>query len=302
MLQWLPAEPERKIIFNGRTGDKFGAQILDIFSGDNIVLPLPIYAPSPAGTGAVTLSFSRLERCRPVCGYVGVSDGSEGQDAPDDEGIWSMDLETSESHLIVDLAQLAELNVHESMRGVEHWVNHLQWNPSGSRFAFLHRWHRGERQFWTRLFTANTDGSDVVLLEDSGEASHYDWRDDEHVLAWSLHDGERHFHLYNEASREVEVYAADVLTEDGHNSYSPNREWLLTDTYPSGDMRNLMLYHPATNTRYDIGRFHSDQKITNEILCDLHPRWNRQGTMVCIDSIHEGTRQMYVLDVSSIVG
>ena len=35
--------------------------------------------------------------------------------------------------------------------------------------------------------------------------------------------------------------------------------------------------------------------------CDLHPRWNRDGRQVCIDSIHEGNRHMYVLDVPRIV-
>jgi hypothetical protein len=37
------------------------------------------------------------------------------------------------------------------------------------------------------------------------------------------------------------------------------------------------------------------------IRCDLHPRWGRDGRAVCIDSAHEGARQMYVLDVSGLV-
>lgn len=28
--------------------------------------------------------------------------------------------------------------------------------------------------------------------------------------------------------------------------------------------------------------------------CDLHPRWNFDGTKVAFDSIHEGTRQIYI--------
>ena len=28
--------------------------------------------------------------------------------------------------------------------------------------------------------------------------------------------------------------------------------------------------------------------------CDLHPRWNHWGTKVAFDSIHEGTRQLYI--------
>ena len=29
--------------------------------------------------------------------------------------------------------------------------------------------------------------------------------------------------------------------------------------------------------------------------CDLHPRWDAKGNMVSFDSIHEGTRQIYIV-------
>ena len=34
--------------------------------------------------------------------------------------------------------------------------------------------------------------------------------------------------------------------------------------------------------------------------CDLDPNWSRDGRSVCIDSIHEGSRQVYILDVSEL--
>jgi hypothetical protein len=51
----------------------------------------------------------------------------------------------------------------------------------------------------------------------------------------------------------------------------------------------------------DIGRFFAPRELYEEIRCDLHPRWSRDGTQVCIDSAHEGSRQMHVLDVAEIV-
>ncbi len=95
-----------------------------------------------------------------------------------------------------------------------------------------------------------------------------------------------------------------VLEQDGHPMYSADRRWILTDTYPDDHSheRILLLFDVITGTRYDIGNFYADPGLGKIARCDLHPRWNRDGTMVCIDSVHEDQRQMYLLDVSQITG
>ncbi|MBI3971026.1 MAG: hypothetical protein HY332_07025 [Chloroflexi bacterium] len=94
-----------------------------------------------------------------------------------------------------------------------------------------------------------------------------------------------------------------VLTEDGHCSYSPDGNWLLTDTYPRRKpYRTLILSDLRTGRRIDVGRFLSPPEITGEIRCDLHPRWSQDGTLVCFDSVHEGSRQLHVVDVSEATG
>ena len=57
-----------------------------------------------------------------------------------------------------------------------------------------------------------------------------------------------------------------------------------------------------SGVRHDIGSFYADPKLKKENRCDLHPRWSRDGQQVCIDSVHEHARQMYLIDVSGIVG
>lgn len=39
-----------------------------------------------------------------------------------------------------------------------------------------------------------------------------------------------------------------------------------------------------------------------DIRCDLHARFNPQGTKVSFDSVHTGRRQICELDLSSIIG
>jgi Tol biopolymer transport system component len=78
---------------------------------------------------------------------------------------------------------------------------------------------------------------------------------------------------------------------------------ILTDTYPDSEgFKTLILWNVQSRQRIDIGRFYGPMRPMSIFVCDLHPRWSRDGQQVCIDSIHEGSRQMYVLDVSGIVG
>lgn len=306
MLQWLGSGPDRLIIHNDRAEDGFTAVIRDVRTGKCRKLPRAIYAVSADGKQAVSVNFARLYRTRPGYGYAGFPDPGKNQLHPKDDGISWMNLETGENRLIISLEQIVGIKHDATMDGVEHWFNHLLFNPDGSRFIFLHRWRRGKAAWWTRMFTASPDGSDLHLVADHEMVSHFIWRDSTHILAWSrephISGGDR-FHLYTDRSDEVKVVGEGILTQDGHCTYSPDKRWILTDTYPDQNLfRTLILYNPEERRRVDIGRFFAPRKLYGEIRCDLHPRWSRDGKQVSIDSVHEGSRQVYVLDVSRIVG
>lgn len=113
-------------------------------------------------------------------------------------------------------------------------------------------------------------------------------------VVWGPHDGQIHYHLYDDADGgEVQVIGENVLTDNGHMSFSPvDKRWLLSDTYPDAATheRILFLYDMQTGQRHDIGSFRADPALSKENRCDLHPRWRRDGRAVCIDSVH-GTNQ-----------
>ena len=160
MLQWLPADAERLIIYNARQGHRFVSVVRDVQSGATRTLPRLVYAVSRDGRSALTLNFSRLHHCRPGYGYAGLPDPGLDHPAPEEDGIWWMDLETGQSRQIVSLGTVAALDPLPSMGGAKHWFNHLQFNTDDSRFVFLHRW-RGTDIFRTRMFTARPDGSEM---------------------------------------------------------------------------------------------------------------------------------------------
>ena len=92
------------------------------------------------GTQAVTLDFARLHRLRPGYGYASYAERFADDPAPEKLGIWHMDLKSGKHDLIIALRQLAGFHPDNRFKGVDHWVNHLQFNPGGTRFIFLHRW------------------------------------------------------------------------------------------------------------------------------------------------------------------
>ncbi len=303
MLQWHPAFPEDKIIFNDRRDGQFVSVIRDINSGEEKVLPLPVAAVSPDGRLAVSLNFSRLAEERPGYGYEGIPDRFRDEDASDKDGIYSLDMETGQNKLIISLAQIVGIGHNPTMDGVKHWFNHLFFSPDSKRFIFLHRWRCHDEDFqyahYTRMFTANADGSDIYCVNDHEMTSHFDWRDNNHIIAWAHRRdiGNRYF-LFEDKSDNVIVIGDEKLTalDDGHCNYSPDRKWILTDTYPGeNDTRKLLIYNPRTDVRIDLGDFHSEPWLAQS-RCDLHPRWSRDGKWICIDSSHTGKRQIYILN------
>ncbi len=304
MLQWLGTPGGTEVVFNSLTDGRPSATVLDTASRRARTLPLPVYAVHPAGTEAVTLDFARLHRLRPGYGYASYTERFAGDPAPEQLGVWRMDFATGKHELVVTLKQLAANRPDARFDGAHHWVNHLQYSQKGTRFAFLHRWKKPDDRTWqTRLYAANADGTGLKLVHDAGMVSHYDWRDETTILAWArtADRGNRFYLLDAAAGRPAEVVFPDVM-QDGHCSYSPDRAWVLNDTYPDKERnQHLMLLKVATGRRYPLNAFHSPPRFTGPVRCDLHPRWDRTGTKVCVDGCHDAQRQVYVLDVAEVV-
>jgi hypothetical protein len=311
MLQWLPGS-KTEVIWNDRQDGRFVCHILDVATRSRRTLPAPIYAISPDGRWAIAPDFRRLHYMRPGYGYAGIPDPGVDDKAPDDAGLWRLDLESGRIDLLFSFATIARL---PGVEGVEidatakHWFNHLLVSPDGARFSFLHRW-RGKAQgtgFATRLITADADGTNPYVLDPHGKTSHYDWRDPRHILAFADHPSHgRRFYVYEDRSDRVEVVGPDVLTEDGHCTYLPfpDRRWILSDTYPDRDrLQHPHLYDAARGLKRPLGHFRSPPEYTGELRCDTHPRFSPDGRSVVIDSPHGGNgRQLYLIDISSLVG
>ena len=93
MLQWIPGS-DSSVIWNDREGGRFVSRILDTRTGTRDTIPHPVYALSPKGHAAVATDFRRVNDMRPGYGYTGLPDPNTDVLAPDDSGIFLVDLDS----------------------------------------------------------------------------------------------------------------------------------------------------------------------------------------------------------------
>ena len=316
MLQWVPGS-DRDVAWNDREDGRFVTRVLDVKSGRTRTLPHPFYTFSPDGRTAFAPDFARLDVTRPGYGY---ATGAERDiwklvPAPEDTGIWRMEMATGRQRLLFSVADASKIPftgpAAKAFRsGSVHWFNHLLCNTDGTRLFFLHRWRNpGDKGgFHTRALTIDVNGGKVHVMDPNGGTSHFVWRDPRHIFAWAWHPshGER-FYLFKDLSDEVTVVGKDAMPNNGHNTYLPNTgdAWVLNDTYPQGPekLQRPYLYHIPTNRRIEVGAFPSPVDIVGkEWRCDTHPSASRSGRQFCFDSAHAGGRQVYVADIADLLG
>lgn len=305
MAQWLGPDYSSKIIYNDLRNGKYCSVILEVNSGKERVLPMPVYTVSADGKTALSLDFSRLHNLRPGYGYSALPEKTEGVALPDDTCIWKMNVETGEVVELFKYTDFANFQPRSEMQeeGAVHKVNHLMLSPNGKRFMVLYRWYCGQRKY-TRLITCNIDGTDMYLLSDDDMVSHCYWKDNEHIIAFeNKHSEGTGYYLMKDKTQEY-THLWTQLSNDGHPSYCPTDKSLVVfDTYP--DRARIQEVKVARDTDEEgkdikvLARVFAPFKYDNDTRCDLHPRWSRDGKKICFDACFEGHRGLYIVNLGN---
>lgn len=295
MMQWLGPDFDHEIIYNDFRDGRYVSVVLDVFSGAERVLAMPVYSVAADGSFALTLDFSRLHRLRPGYGYSNIPEETVDQKIPASTAIWKLDIASNTVTPVLPYTVFSSFEPRKEMTGAEHKVNHIMLSPSGKRFMVLHRWFDGQRKY-TRLVTVNTDGTEMYNLSDDDMVSHCYWKNDEEIIAFENKKGQgAGYYLMKDKSPEFRRLWPE-MTADGHPSYSPDGNLVVTDTYPNRE-RVATLRVMRSSQVNDIGRVFAPFKYDNDTRCDLHPRWSRDGKKIYFDSIFEGYRGMYCVPV-----
>lgn len=292
MIQWLNSDKDHIIYNDYDPGtDTYVCKVIDTEGNLLKKYDMPINCVAQNGEYALCLNYDRLAIMRPDYGYFNRKNNALQDD--DADGIWKLDLRSGKPSLVISLKHLKETSFTSTMKGATHKVNHIDINPSGSRFMFLHRWIGPAGRFM-RLITAKPDGSDLQILNGDNMTSHTCWLDENQILSFCEYKGDVGYFVFSEQKARVRRCPAKIHQVDGHPSISPNGNKIIMDTYPGiSRFSTLHLYCLEKKLFITLGAFHQPPGYAGEIRVDLHPKWSYHGDCVYVESAHENHRKLY---------
>lgn len=310
MLYWNPAAPETQFFFNDRdpeTQDVY-CVLFDISKGTNgeRVAEYRFTDVSVGNSGVAqqggwfaAINYGRLARLRPVTGYPGVRDRTAAVKQPADDGVFKINIATTEKKLLVSFKHLAEILRPTHPRVVEQdlFINHTLWSRDDGRIFFFVRGDFDDRD--KRLdvpFTMNPDGRDLRPLA-FHIGGHPEWE-----------SGRRLIGLANKRQVLFDIDRQDVVgtlgtaemfpKPDGDVALSPDGKWFVNGHGDKGkNYYNILRRADGAWTR--TAGFDQNGYITGELRIDPAPCWNRDATQFVITAISpdDKTRQMFVVTV-----
>lgn len=304
---------------------------LNPLTGEARKLDGTIYRISPDGKHIISSCMKRMRRTQYGYGVV-VPDGHVPRNFGfrDDDGLYITDTETGECKLLVSIHDVFEraqpaIDKQKYAEG-ECYGFHCKFNPQGDRLIFTLRWFQtNEPEPWNMIgkhldfwvLTMKPDGSDIYVAvgpeqwEKGGH--HINWYPDGKTLSMNLCiDGHRQLYLvqanYDGTGLQKIV---DNLPGSGHPTVHPDGRHLLTDAYASekvsfGDGSvPIRLIDLTTRTEKTVVRIHVDNPATQvaaALRVDPHPAWAPDYKHVAFNGYVNGTRRVFVADLTSVLG
>ena len=190
MAFWIDDET---VLFNDVRDGRFRTIVMQWRTGEEVrVLPMPVSAVSEDRTWAVSINYARLSLTRPDYGYAGPGqDARAGVESPDDDGLWTMDLKTGETKMILSVAagkpHFSKPSWQAAKPGRQlSYYCHTVISKDGEKIFFLARTvdlagdNSREVTYWeTTSFTIDRDGGNLRrCFRDGWQGSHFNWAPD----------------------------------------------------------------------------------------------------------------------------
>lgn len=312
MYYWNPLAPETQFFFNDidvKTGEVFTA-VYDIEKNKRVREYR--YADTPIGNGGVAadgsawlgLNYGRLARLRFVTGYPAAVDWSKDEVAPENDGIFIVDIETGDKRLLVSYRQLED-KLKERNPDLKHsglFINHTLWNRDANRVYFFVRagWDGNPGERINMPFTIHADGTGLTLHE-THIGGHPEWDLGNILIGIRNNEGNKKDEqiLYNVDAKQIigQIGNPEMFPKpEGDISLSPNGDWFVNGYSESS--KNYYAVYRRSDGAFSRSEGIDKGSYSGDIRIDPAPRWNRTNDAILVPGIDGNkTRQMFVIRV-----
>ena len=278
------------IYFNNFDGKDYCTELWDVGSRKLVrKIGAPLYDICPGEQMGFSVNFSRLQRLRPGYGYTNLPDETANDYAPENDGLYVVDLIEDTKKNFVSIRQLADENGVDTDGNC--YINHVSVCPGGKWFIFFFIWAKEndvDRKVW--LYLGDYTDMSFKCIEKDATVSHYCWEGTE-KLVYTSTDG--HYYTYDLRNGIKTQLSSDYVKEDGHPNWIKENQKILSDTYrKKNGFQNLFMMDDSGNNYEMIAELFCDPRFYDEYRCDLHPRVSKND--ITVDSTFLSGRRCVV--------
>ena len=303
MLQYHPFL-ENTVYYNVCEDGRFQTLTHNFSTGEKKYADRASACISPDGKWGLGVNFGRIYDFRPGYGYAGFRDANSEVNAPVDDGVFLIDMESGNSKLLLSYEKLAPIAGFSTEDKV--LVNHITFNTASDRFVMLVRNFPmpGKRGWSTSMVIGDLDGNAFTVLPNT-YVSHYHWKNDCEIVAHCTVEGDKKsMYLVNVDTKETTEYDMPYFHKEGngdiHCNFSPDGKYIIGDGYPFDGYRYLMAYSLESGESRELLRVKTNKPSVVDIRCDLHARFVWDGRYISFDTVQNGRREIALISADSL--
>ncbi len=315
MFYWNPLAPETQFFFNDRdvkTGEVFTV-IYDIEKKKRVRefrfkdAPIGNGGVAADGSGFLALNYGRMARLRRVTGYPSALDWSKDELAPENDGIFFVDIKTGKKRLLVSFRQL-EVKLKERKPDLEHsglFINHTLWNRDATRVYFFVRagWDGRDGARIDRPCSIHVDGAGLTL-HSKHIGGHPEWAEGGILIGRAKsNDRKPDKQIYYDVDTQKvigQLGDAKMFPRPGGDvALSPDGNWFVNGyKLDKKSTENFFAVYRRSDGAFVRSAGIDKGSYSGDIRIDPAPRWNRTNDAILVPGISEnGTRQMHVIRI-----
>ena len=309
MLQYHPYLKDT-VYYNVCEDGKFMAVTHNIVTGEKKYADRATACISPDGKWGLAVNFGRIFAFRPGYGYAAFKDEYADINAPADDGVFLVDMESGSSKQIVSYTDLQKISGFTDDDKI--LINHITFNTESNKFLMLVRNSPKENKWWTTsLVVSDLEGNLNAVLKNT-YFSHYHWRNGQELVAHCTVEGDRKsMYLINVETRKWTEYDMPYFREriannrnsDIHCCFSPDGKYIIGDGYyqNADPYRHLLAYNVSTGeSRLLLSAFDDGVDKWGDLRCDLHARFVWGGSHISFDTTCNGKREIVLISADCL--